>query len=41
MEEEHNEGFLFTKNDGFNLITDNVFIDKPGFYYVEKGMKLL
>ena len=41
VEEEHNEGFLFTKNDGFNLITDNVFIDKPGFYYAEKGMKLL
>jgi len=41
MEEEYNEGFLFTKNDGFNLITNNVFIDKPGFYYAEKGVKLL
>ena len=40
-EEEENTGFFFLKKDKFIGIEENKIQNKPGYYYVEKGIDLL
>ena len=40
-EEEENTGFFFLKKDKFIEIEENKIENKPGYYYVEKGIDLL
>lgn len=41
VDEDENSGIFFVRENNFEKIEENLVKDKPGYYYVEKGMDLI